>query len=600
MAWRSVAQTPAPPTRTSTSVGAETSGIRPLDELERPVVRPHQRCLHRPTSCLGDLTARSSRPAATTTSSSSGSSRAARPGTISSSTSSSSSCSRDGLRRAAERPRQAGDVDPEARPRGVASLLLGEPVHDGVAAVREDHEQRAGAVVGCAPERLDRVQRRAVADERDDGPVGACHAHAGRGGKREAEAAHRRAQRAERLARRQAREELGAVRRGLLEDDRVRASRSATAANTCPARSGCAGRRRVGRRGTRERRRRPRVPRRDDARELGAHGPGGASTARSAVLRCTSAASWLTTTTRRPGLHERPRHEGVLPERRRTDGKHDVVRRERLAKARPVGGQVAGEQRVILRESRAAAERLLPDRAGEPLGERDDRRPGFVVVDPRAADERGPLRAVDELRRARRQGPASAARARTTRRGAARSSGGAASGPSRPSARSRAPARVRSPPRGRHARSTPGTLCARSGLVGPHGVVAGKPLQPAGRGTAPRRCGGGPAGPTTTTSGTRLTRAVASALTALPSPGVVCRIASAGSPRPIAKPVAIPTTELSWSPSTNRRSAGRSASSSISVEPGLAKSVVRPCSRRTSNAASRTVGSTTATLLELI
>ena len=86
-----------------------------------------------------------------------------------------------------------------------------------------------------------------------------------------------------------------------------------------------------------------------------------------------------------------------------------------------------------------------------------------------------------------------------------------------------------------------------------------------------------------------MTRAVASAPTAFPRPAVVCRIASAGSPRPIAQPVAMPTTELSCSPRTNRKSPGRSASSLISVDPGFAKIDVRPYSRQTSNVASRTV-----------
>ena len=54
---------------------------------------------------------------------------------------------------------------------------------------------------------------------------------------------------------------------------------------------------------------------------------------------------------RRPGLDERPRREGVLAERGRPDRQDEVVRRERLAEVRPVGGQVAGEERVILRES---------------------------------------------------------------------------------------------------------------------------------------------------------------------------------------------------------------------------------------------------------
>ena len=46
IACRSVAQTPAPPIRTSTSSGGRSSGTRTLDELERPVVLAHQRCPH--------------------------------------------------------------------------------------------------------------------------------------------------------------------------------------------------------------------------------------------------------------------------------------------------------------------------------------------------------------------------------------------------------------------------------------------------------------------------------------------------------------------------------------------------------------------------
>ena len=42
----------------------------------------------------------------------------------------------------------------------------------------------------------------------------------------------------------------------------------------------------------------------------------------------------------------------------------------------------------------------------------------------------------------------------------------------------------------------------------------------------------------------------------------------------------------------------REAGEQLSVEPGFAKSVVRPCPRRTSKAASRTVGGTMATLLQ--
>src|SRR5690349_13215290 len=93
-----------------------------------------------------------------------------------------------------------------------------------------------------------------------------------------------------------------------------------------------------------------------------------------------------------------------------------------------------------------------------------------------------------------------------------------------------------------------------------------------------------------TTSGTRLTRAVASAPTALPSPAVVCRLTSAGRPVTVAYPVAIPTTEPSCRARTKSRSSGRPVRKAISVEPGLAKIVVNPSRRKTSNVASRTVG----------
>ena len=63
--------------------------------------------------------------------------------------------------------------------------------------------------------------------------------------------------------------------------------------------------------------------------------------------------------------------------------------------------------------------------------------------------------------------------------------------------------------------------------------------------------------PTTTTSGARFSRAVAIAATALPSPGVLCRSASAGRPEPSAWPIAIDTTEPSCSASTKRQVVGQ-------------------------------------------
>ena len=53
---------------------------------------------------------------------------------------------------------------------------------------------------------------------------------------------------------------------------------------------------------------------------------------------------------------------------------------EHLAQPRPPGGQVAGEERVVLREAGPGAERLLPHRAAEPLRERDERLPTRGVV----------------------------------------------------------------------------------------------------------------------------------------------------------------------------------------------------------------------------
>src|SRR3954453_20655347 len=50
----------------------------------------------------------------------------------------------------------------------------------------------------------------------------------------------------------------------------------------------------------------------------------------------------------------------------------------------------------------------------------------------------------------------------------------------------------------------------------------------------------------------------------------------------------MPTTEPSWSPSTNVRSSGSPARNGTSVDPGFEKIVVSPRRRRTSNVASRT------------
>src|SRR3954471_17371379 len=136
--------------------------------------------------------------------------------------------------------------------------------------------------------------------------------------------------------------------------------------------------------------------------------------------------------------------------------------------------------------------------------------------------------------------------------------------------------------------SEPGTSWARTGWSTHTGYSPPSPSsRPARKGSSARwrrSCW-----PTATTSGARLTRAVASAPTALPRPAVVCRRTNAGSPRPTAHPGAMPTTDPSWRASTKRRSSGRPARNGTSVEPGLEKIVVRPSLRSSWNVASRTV-----------
>ena len=162
------------------------------------------------------------------------------------------------------------------------------------------------------------------------------------------------------------------------------------------------------------------------------------------VLRCTSAGSSLTIATGVPASTNGPATYGYCRNTGAPDREHEVVRRQRLPQARAVGRQVAGEQRVILREAGARAERLLPDRAREPLGQRDERLPRVGIVGARPDDERR-ARSAGDSSASSATAPASAARDCARRgAGAARSSRLARRRqPSRPSARSRAPGRCR-------------------------------------------------------------------------------------------------------------------------------------------------------------
>ena len=382
-----------------------------------------------------------------------------------------------------------------------------------------------------APERLDAVDRRAVADDGDDRPLRQRHPHAGRAAEREAEPAHRGAQEAERLARGQPVVQLGPVDGRLLDDDRIARQPLGERREHVTGAQRLARRRRLGRR-----RRPKRLGRRDVARRHARiassrqTAAGGASTASSAGLRCTSSALSLTTRDPRAGVRERPGAYGRLPEDRRADDEHGVVRRELLAQPRPVGRQEARRTADGPAGSRRAR-RTTPGTPARRAAPRARRAPPTSRRRPR------PRRRRTRATRASARNAASAstaagstAAARSTRRPRRPRARPRPARSSRPSARSRAPARDASRPRGTRARSRRAPpAAAPAARPTPGSRRRDRRACPARNGSnarCRRSCW-----PTSTTSGARFTRAVASAPTALPSPAVVCTIASAGSPR---------------------------------------------------------------------
>src|SRR6266550_1456985 len=76
---------------------------------------------------------------------------------------------------------------------------------------------------------------------------------------------------------------------------------------------------------------------------------------------------------------------------------------------------------------------------------------------------------------------------------------------------------------------------------------------------------------------------------ALPRPGAVCTLTTAGRPVIWAKPSAIPTGIISCRPRKYRKSSGKSCNRVNSEEPGFPNQVVRPWERNSSIVASRTV-----------
>ena len=426
------------------------------------------------------------------TSSRTGSLRSASVGSSASRRSSRSGWSRTRAVSAALGARHRADVDRvELRPRPVGPAALREPVHDRVAAVDEHDEEDADAVGGRAPQRGDLVERGAVADDGQHRAVLPRDPHADRRGHREAEHPHR-ADEAERLGRRDARVQLRAARRRLLEQDRVvrqalgqRGEHVAGAHRLAGLRRRRRGRALAGRPGGGGASVDRLGQRGADRGRLAEHGEvDRAAVGLRGVLRDDGDA--------RARLDERPFVIGVLPEGARPHDEEGVVGAEHLAQPRPPGRQVPGEARMVLREAGLASERLLPHRAAEALRERTSAAQPAAPSAPAPATIAG-ASAARAGPRARRPTPGRRRSSAAAWRGRGSRAAPAPARSSRPSGRSRSPGRGRWRPRGRRGRSRP----AR-----PARGRAGRPRRgsrPPGRagarpGTAPARGGGGPAG----------------------------------------------------------------------------------------------------------
>ena len=206
-----------------------------------------------------------------------------------------------------------------------------------------------------------------------DRAVGARHPQADRGRQREAEHPHR-ADEAERRRGRDARRAAPAGRRRLLDQDRVARQalgervQDVAGAQRLAGRAAARGRlERAAERAPGGRAGRPPPPAPRTRRRVAEHGerrPGcGAPPPGPAVI----------TASRVVRVHQRPFVVRVLAQRAGADDQHGVVGRERSRSRVAPRRQVAGEQRMVLREARGAAERLLEHRAAQPLGERDER-----------------------------------------------------------------------------------------------------------------------------------------------------------------------------------------------------------------------------------
>ena len=193
----------------------------------------------------------------------------------------------------------------------------GEAVHDRVPPVGEHDQQHADVVARRAPQRLDRVHGRAVAEHGDDGPVGQPHAQSDRPGQPEARGSRWRCSGTRTGS---SPEDAGRARAGSTDTPRRGGRRQEAARRARRARDRAGG---ALRHPARQRRRSAdglgRIARRARATARRARGrwPRRApTTARSQGLRCASAGSAVSDRDARVRTHERYRLvEQVRPER---------------------------------------------------------------------------------------------------------------------------------------------------------------------------------------------------------------------------------------------------------------------------------------------
>ncbi len=278
-----------------------------------------------------------------------------------------------------------------------AAVELGEAIHHRVAAVREDHEDRADPVVRRGPERLDRVERGPVADDREHRALRPGHPDPDRGRHREPEPAHRGAHEPERSARG---DPARAAPACWTAPPRARPRHAAGAARaptkTYAEVSGlCAARTGASRAACR---RAPSSPAACGSRAASSsHAAAtGARTTSSAALRCASSASSVTTATlvsapwNGPGAYVYWRNAGAPTTRTASKGSRTARSRVRSEGRCPAkrGWSCGNPARAPNDSCQTGASSLLRDL--------DERVPGSLLVRSGADDDGGALGAVEQ------------------------------------------------------------------------------------------------------------------------------------------------------------------------------------------------------------